>query len=165
MRGGRPQFAIRCWPFRWLDHRCLPHLVDWQRRVAVTHWRRGGGTVLVGLLLVGAPDGAALPAVASLVLVALAWAWWATVMRASAGTSEAAMHLLAAVPLSARCARAASFRYPLFAAACALVPMAAGAVLGGRIAIVPAWIACACMVSAWPLFRILRATRPPDSPA
>lgn len=156
----QPLFAIA-----WLDDPRLPHLLDWQRRASLVRWRRGGSFAVVGLALTAVPDGAALPAVAALVVLVLAWAWLAVVVRASADSTTAAMHLLAATPLDARCARRASLRYPLAAALCALVLAAIGTVVGGHGIVAPAWVGCACAVSAWPLARILAVTRNADSSA
>ena len=149
----------------WLNDPRLPHWLDWQRRAALVRWRRGGGAVMVGVVLVGVPDGPSIPMVVALVLLALSWTWLAVVMRASADATTAAVHLLGAAPLDMHCARLASFRYPIVAAAGALVPVIVGAILGGRAAIALGWAVCACAVSAWPLVRILRATRSPESSA
>ncbi|HET9818585.1 MAG TPA: hypothetical protein VFP92_05415 [Rhodanobacteraceae bacterium] len=146
----------------WLNDRRLPHLLDWQRRAGLVRWRRGGSFVMVGIVLGVVPMGAPALEVTGLVLLVLSWSWWAVAMRASADTSGAAVRLLGATPLDAHCARLASLRYPLIAASCALVPMAVGAVLGRRAVIVLVWLVCAGTISAWPLIRILRATRRPE---
>lgn len=144
----------------WLNDPQLPHLLDWQRRIALVRWRRGGSFVMVGIVLGAVPMGAPALDVTGLVLLVLSWAWLATAMRASADASGAAARLLGATPLESRRGRAASLRYPFFAMGCALVPMVAGACLTGRSAFVPIWMACAGMASVWPLRRIFRATRP-----
>jgi hypothetical protein len=149
----------------WLDDRRLPHLLDWQRRAALVRWQRGGNFVMVGVVLAGVPNAPSLPMVVALVLLVLSWTWLAVVMRAGAEATGAAMRLLAAVPLDVHRARRASLRYPLIAALCALVSMAIGAVLSGRGVIALAWIVGAGLVSAWPLIRMLRATRRPEWPA
>lgn len=149
----------------WLNDRRLPHLLDWQRRAALAKWRRGGGFVVVGIVLAAVPMGAPMLEVAALVLLVLSWSWLAIVMRASADASAAAIHLLGAVPLDVRRMRLALFRYPVVAAACSLLPMAAGATLLERGEIALAWAVCAGAISVWPLVRILRVTRSPESPA
>lgn len=148
----------------WLNDPRLPHLLDWQRRAALVRWRRGGSLVMVGLVLGTVPMGAPMLEVAALVLLVLSWSWLALVMRASADATSLAVTLLGAEPLDMRRARLASFRYPLVAAACALLPMAAGAILGRSGVAALAWMVCACAFSAWPFVRILRATRA-ESPA
>lgn len=148
----------------WLNDRRLPHLVDWQRRAALVKWRRGGSFVLAAVVLAGVPDGPSIPVVVALVLLVLAWAWLAVVMRASADSTRAVMDLLGATPLDVHCARAASLRYPFVAALCALVPMIAGTLLTGRGIVALAWVACALAVSVWPLFRMLRVTTRPEPP-
>ncbi|MGH8146860.1 MAG: hypothetical protein ACREPY_11045 [Rhodanobacteraceae bacterium] len=155
-----PLFALP-----WLNDPRLPHVLDWQRRAALVKWRRGGSFVMVGAVLVALPHGPSIPLVGALVVLVLSWAWLAVVMRASADASVVAVHLLGATPLNARHARLALLRYPLVAAACALVPMAVVAILGGRAAIALAWIVCAGLASAWPLIGIFRATRFSDPTA
>lgn len=155
-----PLFALP-----WLNDSRLPHVLDWQRRAALVNWRRGGSSVMVGAVLAALPHGPSIPLLVALVLLVLAWSWLAVVMRASADASAAAVRLLGATPLNARSARLASLRYPLVAASCALVPVLALAILGGRAVIALAWIVCAGLVSAWPLLRIFRATRTADSSA
>lgn len=149
----------------WLNDPRLPHLLDWQRRAALVKWRRGGSFVMVGIVLGAVPMGAPMLEVAGLVLLVLAWLWLVAVMRASACATKAAVRLLRAQPLDVRWARIASLRYPLIAALCALVLMAVGiaAIRQGMLA--PAWIVCAALASAWPLFGIFRATRFSDSAA
>ena len=142
----------------WLNDPRLPHLLDLQRRLALVRWRRGGSFVMVGIVLAAVPIGAPMLEVAGLVLLVLSWSWLAVVTRASADASAEAVRLLGAVPLQTHRARSASLRYLLVAASCALVPMILGATLVGRASLAPAWIACAGLVSAWPLTRILRAT-------
>jgi hypothetical protein len=149
----------------WLNATSLPHLPDWQRRATLVRWRRGGSFATVGIVLAAVPMGAPMFEVAGLVLLVLSWTWLAVVMRASADATNDALALLGATPLDGRRARRASFRYPVVAALCVLVPMAVGAALGGHGVIVPAWMVCACAVSAWPIARILRATRPTGAPA
>jgi hypothetical protein len=149
----------------WLNDPRLPHLLDWQRRAALEKWRHGGSFVIVGIVLAAVPMGAPMLEVAALVLLMLAWSWLAVVMRTSACAINAAMHVLRAQPLDARRARMASLRYPLIAALCALVLMAVGIAVVGQGVLVPAWIVCAALASAWPLLGILRATRPPDPSA
>ncbi|HJR12613.1 MAG TPA: hypothetical protein VJ833_01790 [Rhodanobacteraceae bacterium] len=143
----------------WLDDPRLPHLLDWQRRSALVRWRRGGSFATVGIVLAAVPIGAPMLEVAGLVLVVLSWSWLAVVMRASAAAFVAAERLLAAVPWDARSARLASLRYPLIAMSCALVFMAIGTALLGHGIVALVWIVCAGAASAWPLVRILRATR------
>lgn len=149
----------------WLDDPCLPHLLDWQRRSALVRWRRGGSFATVGIVLAAVPIGAPMLEVAGLVLVVLSWSWLAVVMRASADAFVAVERLLAAVPWDARSARLASLRYPLIAMSCAVAFMAIGTALlrHGIVALV--WIVCAGAASAWPLVRILRATRSPEPSA
>jgi hypothetical protein len=103
--------------------------------------------------------------VAGLVLLVLSWSWLTVAMRASADATATAVRLLGAVPLDARRARMASFRYPLIAVLCALVPMAVGTVLVRRGVIALAWIVCAGVVSAWPVLGSLRATGRPEGSA
>jgi hypothetical protein len=97
--------------------------------------------------------------VTALVLLVLAWSWLAVAMRASAGTTSAAVCLLRAQPLDPARARTASLRYPLIAILCALVWMAVGVAVIRQGKLAPAWMVCAGLVSAWPLFGITRATR------
>jgi hypothetical protein len=155
-----PLFALP-----WLNDPGLPHLADWQRRAALVRWRRGGSFVMVGIVLGVVPMGAPMVQVAGLVLLVLSWSWLAVAMRASADATARAVCLLGAVPLDARCARRASFRYPIIAALCALVPMAVGTVLLRRGVIALAWIVCAGAVSAWPVLGSLRATAGPEGSA
>jgi hypothetical protein len=155
-----PLFALP-----WLNDPGLPHLLDWQRRAALVRWRRGGSFVMVGIVLGVVPMGAPMAQVAGLVLLVLSWSWLAVAMRASADATSRAVRLLGAVPLDARRARMASFRYPLIAVLCALVPMAVGTVLVRRGVIALAWIVCAGVVSAWPVLGSLRATGRPEGSA
>lgn len=155
-----PLFALA-----WLNDPRLPHLLDWQRRAALVKWRRGGSFAVVGLALAAVPDGAAIPAVMTLILLVLAWAWQAVVMRACADSTAALMDLLRTTPLDVRRARAASLRYPLLATLCAFVPAAIGTVLSRHGIVAVAWVLGACVASAWPLAGILAATRPPASSA
>lgn len=155
-----PLFALP-----WLHDPRLPHLLDWQRRAALVKWRRGGSFVMVGAVLAALPHGSSIRLVVALVLLVLSWSWLAVVMRASADASTAAVHLLGATPLNIRRARLSSLRYPLLAVSCAFVPVLVVAILGGRAAIMPAWIVCAGLASAWPMLRILRATRFSDPSA
>lgn len=148
----------------WLNDPRLPHLLDWQRRAALVRWRRGGSFVIVGIVLAAVPIGAPMLAVSGLVLLVLSWSWLVVVMRASADATAAAVHLLGATPLDVHRARMVSIRYPIVAAACALLPMAAGAILAGHGMAALAWVVCACAVSAWPFVRIFRATHA-ESPA
>ena len=149
----------------WLNDTRLPHLLDWQRRAALVRWRRGGSFVMVGIVLGVVPMGAPMVPVAGLVLLVLSWSWLAVAMRASADATTDAVRLLGATPLHFARARRASLRYPAVAALCALVWMALGiTVLRVRV-IAPAWIVLAGIASAWPMLRILRATRDTDSPA
>jgi hypothetical protein len=152
-------------PLPWLNDPRLPHLLDWQRRAALVRWRRGGSFAMVGVALAAVPRGPSLPMVVALMLLVLSWSWLAVVMRASADASTAAIRLLGATPLDVRHALLASLRYPVMAASCAVVPMAVGATLGGRSVIALAWLVCAGAISAWPILRILRATRSPDASA
>lgn len=149
----------------WLNDPRLPHLLDWQRRAALVRWRRGGSFVMVGIVLGAVPIGAPMPEVTGLVLLVLSWSWLAVVMRASADATASAVRLLGATPLDVDCARRAALRYPLVAVLCALIPMAVGATLGGGGTFALGWMVCAGVVSAWPVLRILRATRLPDIPA
>lgn len=143
----------------WLNDPRLPHLLDWQRRMALVRWRRGGSFVTVGIVLAAVPMGAFLVPVAGLVLLVLSWTWFAVVMRASADTFAAAARLLAALPWDARSARLASLRYPLIATSCALVFMAIGTALIRHGVVAVVWIVCAGVASAWPLVRLARVTR------
>lgn len=150
-----PLFALP-----WLNDPRLPHLLDLQRRLALVRWRRGGSFVMVGIVLAAVPIGAPMLEVAGLMLLVMSWSWLAVVMHASADASAEAVRLLGALPLQTHRARVASLRYPVVAASCALVPVILGATLESRASLVPAWIACASLVSAWPLTRILRASSP-----
>ena len=143
----------------WLDDPRLPNLPDWQRRVALMRGRRGGSFALVGIVLGAIPMGAPMLEVAGLVLLVLSWSWLVLVMRTGADTTVAMVRLLGATPLDSRCARKASLRYPCMAAIIAVVPMAIGAGLGRSGMIALAWVVAACAASAWPLVRILGATR------
>lgn len=170
-RGARRDAAVRArhmdgireplFALPWLNDPRLPHVLDWQRRAALVKWRRGGAALVV-VVLVAVPDGAAIPNVMGLFLFSASLVWLGVVMRESADASAAAVRLLGATPLNARCARLASLRYPCVAASCALVPVLVAAILGGRAVIALAWILCAGLASAWPLFQIFRATRSPD---
>lgn len=162
---GRPADGIRepLLALRWLNDARLPHWLDWQRRAALVRWRRGGSFAMVGAALAAVPDGPSIPVVLSLVLLVLAWSWLAVVMRASAEAAAAAVRMLGATPLDARCARMVALRYPCIAAVCALVPVFAVALSSGHAAIALAWMACAGAESAWPIMRIFRATRLPDT--
>ncbi len=155
-----PLFALQ-----WLNDRRLPHLLDWQRRAALVQWRRGGSFAMIGVVLAGVPDGPSIRVVVAQILLVLSWAWLVVAMRASVDATVTAMCLLGATPLGGRRARRAALRYPYLAAMCALVPAGIGAVLGGRGAIVLAWLVCGGAASARPFLRILRATRLPDSSA
>lgn len=174
-RGSRADAAVRAhhvdgireplFALPWPNDSRLPHVLDWQRRAALVKWRRGGSSLMVGAVLAALPHGPSIPLVVALVLLGLAWSWLAVVMRASADASAAAVRLLGATPLNTRSARLASLRYPFVAASCALVPVLVIAILGGRAEIALAWIVCAGLASAWPLFRIFRATRTAGSSA
>lgn len=145
----------------WLNDACVPHLLDWQRRAALVRWRRGGSSVLVGGALVAVPHGAAIPQVLGLVLLVLSWAWLAVAMRACADVAIDAVRLLGAQPLDTSRIRAASKRYPLLAATCALVLAFGGAMLvGGGFVVIAIWVGGAVAGSLWPFVRIRRATRP-----
>ena len=144
---------------RWLNDARLPHLLDWQRRAALVRWRRGGSFVMVGIVLGAVPMGAPMVPVAGLVLLVLSWSWLAVAMRASADVTIAAARLLGATPLDIARARLASLHYPVVAAVCALAWMALGIALLRQGMLAPAWIILAGAASAWPVLRLLRATR------
>lgn len=145
---------------RWLNDVRLPHLLDWQRRAAVVGWRRGGSFVMIGCALAAVPDGAAIPAVAGMVLWMLALVWFEVVMRASAVVVVDARRLLGATPLQHGRMRWAALRYPLFATVCAMVVVVAGVALpGGDLLSMAAWTACAATAAALPLYRIVKSTR------
>lgn len=155
-----PLFALP-----WLEDARLPHLPDWQRRCALVRWRGGGGFSLVGVALAGVPMGAAMFDVAGLVLLALALAWLAVVMRACAATTGAAGSLLGATPLSSARMRRASLRYPLagWLGSMALAGLGA-ALLRGGFATWVGWCICAAALSLRPWLRIVRAVPPGRSP-
>lgn len=153
-----PLFALA-----WLNDARLPHLSDWQRRAAVVGWRRGGSFVMIGCALAAVPDGAAIPAVAGMVLWMLALVWFEVVMRASAAAVRDARRLLGALPLRLRCMRRAALRYPLFAATCAMALVVFGVAFpGGGFLSVVGWIACALAGAVLPLRRIVKVTRAGD---
>ena len=155
-----PLFALP-----WLDDARLPHLPDWQRRCALVRWRGGGGFALVGVVLAGVPMGAAVFDVAGLVLLALALAWLAVVMRACAATTSAARSLLGATPVSIARVRRVSLRYPLagWLGSMALAALGA-ALLRGGFATWVGWVVCAAAVSLRPWLRIAGAIPPGRSP-
>lgn len=155
-----PLFALA-----WLDDARLPHLLDWQRRSALVHWRGGGSFALVGIVLAGVPMGAAIFDVAGLVLLALSLAWLAVAMRACVTAAADAYRLLEATPVMAERMHRASLRYPLLAVVAATVLALIGALLL-RDGFVPmaVWIACAAAVSLRPLFRIVKTMPPGRSP-
>ena len=150
----------------WLNDPRLPHLLDWQRRAALVRWRRGGGAMMGALALFVIPDGATVVTGAGLVLFVISLTWLDVVLRASVQVTAGAVRLLRATPLDGGRLRTASFRYPALATACACVLAGAGAGLtGGDWAIAASGgAACGIAVVAWPVVRILGATRDPGTP-
>lgn len=149
----------------WLNDPHLPHLLDWQRRGVLVRWRSGGGFALVGVVLAGAPMGAAIFDVAGLVLLALALAWLAVVMKACMAVTSDARCLLGPTPVAATLMRRASLRYPLIALPGATVLAAFGVLLlRGGLASMAVWVVCAAVVSLRPLLRIIQTMPPGRSP-
>jgi hypothetical protein len=146
-----PLFA---WP--WLNDPRLPHLLDWQRRCALVRWRSGSNFALIGIVLAGVPMGAAMLDVAGLVVLALALAWLAVVMRACMTATADARSVLAATPLRAEAMRLTSLRYPLLAVIGAMLLAAIGVLLlHAGFAPMAVWMVCAATMSSWPLSRIV----------
>ncbi len=145
----------------WLNDARLPHLLDWQRRAALVTWRRGGGAAMVALALFAVPDGASVMRAAGLILLMISLTWLDVALRACAKATAEAVRLLQPTPLDGNRLRIASFRYPLLAVVCTFVLIVVGAVLmSGGSAIAGLWgAACAISVSAWPLRRVMVATR------
>ena len=145
----------------WLNDPRLPHLLDWQRRMALVRWRRGGGAAMAALALFAVPDGASALRGAGLILFVISLTWLDVVLRACAKATADAARFLHPTPLGGDRLRTASFRYPLLAVVCTFVLMAAGAVLmSGGNAIAGLWAAvCAIAAAAWPLRRVMVATR------
>lgn len=150
---------------RWLNDGRLPHLLDWQRRAGLVRWRRGGGAVMGAMALFAVPDGATAVTGAGLVLFVIALTWLDVVLRASARVTADAARLLRATPLGGARLRGVSLRYPALAVvcACALVGAGAGLTGGGWAMAALGAAACGIAVAAWPLVRILRATRGPGA--
>jgi hypothetical protein len=148
----------------WLNDPRLAHLLDWQRRLALVRWRRGGSFALVGVALAAVPHGSALPMVAALLVLVLSLVWLGVAMRASADASGAAGRLLGATPLAARRLRVAAFRYPLVAVLCALLPMVVGTLLTRRGVVALGWLICALAASAWPVRRIFNVSQDQETP-
>ena len=149
----------------WLNDPRLPHLLDWQRRAALVHWRRGGGVAMAALALLAVPDGSSMLRGAGLILFVISLTWLDVILRASAKMAADAAQLLQATPLDNRCLRVASFRYPLLAMACTWVLAVCGAVLAsdGSALAGLGGVACVVAASAWPLRRVAVATRRPGS--
>lgn len=145
----------------WLNDPRLPHLLDWQRRAALVRWRRGGGAAMVALALFAMPDGASVLIGAGLILLTISLTWLDVALRACVRKTAEAARLLESTPSGADRLRTASFRYPAFAVVCTLVLSVAGAILvSGGFAIAGLWgAACVMVVSAWPLGRVMAATR------
>lgn len=141
----------------WLNAAHLPHLLDWQRRAALVKWRRGGFALVAGVLI-AVPDGAAIPGVVALVLLAASLAWFDVVMRTSARVTFAAAGLLRATPLSAHRMRWTALRYPLVAGICASTSAVIAVALpdAGPIPLL-IWLACALAAAVWPVHCIARA--------
>lgn len=155
-----PLFALP-----WVDDARLPHLLDWQRRAALVRWRSGGNFILVGLVLAGVPRGPVLHEVVGLVLLALSLTWMAVTMGACADSTLDATRLLAATPFDPHRVRRAALRYPAIGACGAAVLAAIGVALAHpSIALWCGWAACAGAATAWPLRRLLVATRGRASP-
>lgn len=152
-----PLFALRC-----LNDPRLPHLLDWQRRDALVRWRAGGNFVWIGVLLVSLPHGVIFRIAIGMVVLALSLMWLVVVMRACADVAADAVRLLTPVPLNARHARIASLRYPLVAAVFATILAGCGAVLLDFGMVMGGWLACTVALAAWPLYRIVTATRNPE---
>src|SRR5690348_5649622 len=150
-----PLFALP-----WLNDPRLPHLLDWQRRSALVRWRSGGNFVLVGLVLAGVPQGPVLHEVVGLVLLALALTRLGVAMRASADSTRDATRLTAAIPFDPYRVRRAALRYPAIGAFSTAVLAAVGAALvHPSIAWWCGCAACGAAASAWPMRRLLNATR------
>ena len=145
----------------WLNDPRLPHLLDWQRRMALVRWRRGGGAAMAALALFAVPDGASALRGAGLILFVFSLTWLDVALRACAKATAEAARFLRPTPLGDDRLRTASFRYPLLAVVCASVLVVVGAILLDRgSAIAGLWgAACAVVASAWPLRRVAVAAR------
>ncbi|HJU26639.1 MAG TPA: hypothetical protein VJ722_08195, partial [Rhodanobacteraceae bacterium] len=150
-----PLFALP-----WLNDPRLPHLLDWQRRAALMRWRSGGNFVLVGFVLAGVPQGPVLHEVVGLVLLALSLPWLAIAMRACADGTVDATRLMTAIPFDPHRVRRAALRYPAIGASATAALAAVGVALAHpSIALWCGWAACGAAASAWPVRRLLDATR------
>jgi len=159
---GSPADGIRepLFAMPWLNDPRLPHLLDWQRRAALVRWRSGGNFMLVGLVLAGVPQGPVLHEVVGLVLLALSLTWLGVVMRASADSTLDAARLMAAIPFDPHRVRLAALRYPAIGASVTAVLAVVGvALVHPSIALWCGCVACGAAASAWPVRRLLDATR------
>src|SRR5690348_3006547 len=144
----------------WLNDPRLPHLSDWQRRAALVRWRSGGNFLLVGLVLAGVPQGPVLHEVVGLVLLALSLTWLGVVMRACADATLDATRLMTAMPFDPQRLRRAALRYPAIGASATAALAAVGvALVHPSFALWGGWAACGAAASAWPVRRLLDATR------
>jgi hypothetical protein len=149
-------------PMSWPDDARLPHLCDWQRRETLARWRGGGHFGLIGVSLATLPMSAPLPTVAGIAMLAASLAWLTLVLRTCAEVAVEADDLLRATPVDAERMRRAQWRYPAFAALCAVLVMLAGDVLlGASVSLVCGWLACAAVISAPSMHRL--ATRQPGA--
>lgn len=110
------------WTLRWIDDPGLPHLADWQRRLALQQWRGRTVAPVVGGMLLATPASAGPAGLVAVVVVAWA-AWFLVAMRASARVHGEARVLLRAQPLAAARIATATLRYPAFAMASTLLAL------------------------------------------
>lgn len=151
----------------WLNDARLPHLLDWQRRATLVNWRRGGGAAMAALAMFAVPNGESVPRGAGLILLVISLTWLDVALRASAKAAADAALLLQTISLDGGRLRIASFRYPLLAVVCTVVLTVAGAVLVGDKSVLAglSGAACTIAVSAWPLRRVMAATRSSRRPS
>lgn len=113
------------------DTGALPHLIDWQRRLALTRWRQRGNAWWLAAVLLVIPNGTGVISVLGLMLLVGSAAWLGVVARAAADVAREAASLLQATPAPRRLLARRALRYPLFATACAASIAAPGSWLLG----------------------------------
>jgi hypothetical protein len=119
--GRRWGHGLPLFPLPPLDRARLPVFAHWQRIETLRRFRAGGRWwqwLLIGLAI---PAGITLPSLAGLVLMGVVLVWYGLAMTMARETLVAAARLTAATPLRFRDFACATARYPLLAAAVAVI--------------------------------------------
>jgi hypothetical protein len=119
--GRRWGHGLPLFPLPPLERARLPVFAHWQRIETLRRFRAGGRWWQYLLMGCAIPAGIALPSLAGLVLMGVVLVWYGLAMTVARETIVAAARLTAATPLRFRDFAAATARYPLLAAAVAVL--------------------------------------------